>query len=96
MHDELLRLGSVEVKIHKSYISYELNGIRILDIVARVRHLETSFYAKIDQLVDPDSKIRDVSGIGHAGTGNARVIIDSADDIPYLIDLIKQAFDQKV
>jgi predicted transport protein len=42
-------------------------------------------------LNDPKGIARDVSKIGHWGTGNYEVILKDSDNIGYVISLIRQA-----
>ena len=37
---------------------------------------------------------RDVSKIGHWGTGNYEIILKDSDNIGYVLSLIRQAYDQ--
>ena len=93
---ELSMLGNVMESPKKCYISICLSGRKIADVDVLTNYLNVSFKANIGEIDDPRSKIRDMSRTGHMGTGNAMVVIDSTDDIPYLMDILKQAFNQKI
>lgn len=46
--------------------------------------------AKVGTLDDPKGIAKDVSNIGHYGTGDYEVQVDSDKDLEYIMSLIKQ------
>lgn len=46
--------------------------------------------AKVGKLDDPKGIAKDVSKIGHFGTGNYEVQVNSDKDLEYIMSLIKQ------
>jgi len=44
-------------------------------------------------LNDPKESIIDVSNIGHHGTGNSQIDIISKEDIPYVLEMIKECYE---
>ena len=47
-----------------------------------------------NELNDPRGMARDVSKVGHWGTGNYEIILKDTDNIGYVLSLIRQAYDQ--
>ena len=46
--------------------------------------------AKVGNLDDPKKIAKDVSSVGHYGTGEYMVAVDSDKDLEYIMSLIKQ------
>ncbi len=50
-------------------------------------------YAEIS---DPKGMCKDVSGVGRWGNGDVEVALDSIDDLPYVIGLVRQSFEKQM
>jgi predicted transport protein len=48
---------------------------------------------ELSELKDPMKKARDVKDIGHYSHGNTEVVITEGSEIPYVLSLIKQAYE---
>lgn len=46
------------------------------------------------QLNDPGNIARNVANVGHWGNGDYEISLSSADELPYLMTLIKQSYDK--
>ncbi len=49
-----------------------------------------------NELHDPRAIASDVTGIGMWGNGDVSVSLDSLDDLPYVVGLIRQALDKQL
>lgn len=93
--DSILNLADdIEVVPQKNYISIKKSGRKInaniVCIEVQKRKLKLYVGAKIGTLDDPKLLARDVSNIGHWGTGD--YLLEASDDrhLEYILSLIKQ------
>ena len=56
------------------------------------RSLKLHLDLPINELDDPQEIARDVSNIGHWGTGDTEIKIDSLDNVDYVLGLIEQSY----
>lgn len=42
------------------------------------------------------NKLTDVSDVGHGETGNCKIQINEIDEVPYLMELFKQSYNEKI
>lgn len=92
---QLEQLGEVSEKINKHTIAPKIDQKEVLSIVPWKDYLNIFFYADISKLDDPKGKVEDMTRKGHWGNGNTKIKLESPEEIPYCIDLIKQALAQK-
>jgi predicted transport protein len=88
--DAILNLASdIEIKPQKLYVAFKKDGnIACLEI--QKKKLKIYIGAKVGKLDDPKCIAKDVSNIGHYGTGDYEVQVDSDKDLEYIMSLIKQ------
>jgi predicted transport protein len=67
-----------------------------VDVVAQVKRLRLTLNMDFHELHDPQGLARDVTSLGRWGNGNVEVALDSTDDLPYVMGLIRQAFEQQM
>lgn len=77
----------------KVYIAFKIQGRNIFDVEVFKSKLRISLNIKIGTLNDPENKCRDITHIGTHGNGDYDINISSIDEIDYLMDLIKQAYE---
>jgi predicted transport protein len=51
---------------------------------------------KLVDIDDPKQLCEDISEIGHLGYGDVRVILTSVTDLPYVMALVRQAFEKQM
>lgn len=92
---ELNSLGNLSEKINKYYIAYskEDTNKSFVEIVVQKKGLKVYLRPTTTKLKSPYLKLNDCSEIGHWTNGNTVFEISKQDDIPYALDLIKQAYD---
>jgi predicted transport protein len=87
-----LNLGpDVEIRPTKKYIAFRRNR-GFVGLVILSSKIKAYLSLKIDELNDPAGRARDVQKIGHYSPGDVEVTINNKTDIPYLVDLIGQAY----
>lgn len=91
---ELVRdFTEFEIVPTKVYIAFKNNGKNIFDVEVFKSKLRISLNIKFGKLNDSKNKCRDITNIGTHGNGDYDITISTVDDVPYVITLIKQAFD---
>ncbi|GAA6926709.1 hypothetical protein HpHUE22_10320 [Helicobacter pylori] len=82
----------------KAYITYKFNTI-FTSIVPSKDELKLMLKIKFSELQDEIKeklKIRDVSNIGHPCVGDIEVKLETKEDIPYCLGLIRQALEKQM
>ena len=77
------------------YIAYK-SGTNFVDIIPQKKALRLSLRIPFEDIKDPKTMCRDVSGKGRWGNGDTEVKISSKEEVDYVLGLIKQAFDNVV
>jgi predicted transport protein len=94
IRDFIIRLdASIEEAPKKLYIAYKTSQNIVCMVIKEHQIL---LYLKLNpkELVNTSAKIRDVTGIGHYGTGKTEVTIKSEADLQLAKPLIEMAYRQ--
>ncbi|EKE91229.1 DUF262 and DUF1524 domain-containing protein [Helicobacter pylori] len=86
-------------KFNQKYIAYKFFKINFVDIVVQEKGLKLYLKMKLNELQDEIKeklKIRDVSNIGCPCFGDIEVKLETKEDIPYCLGLIKQALEKQM
>ncbi len=86
-------------KFNQKYIAYKFFKINFVDIVVQEKGLKLYLKMKFNELQDEIKeklKIRDVSNIGCPCFGDMEVKLETKEDIPYCLGLIKQALEKQM
>lgn len=84
--------AGVHEEIRKQYIAYNLTT-NFVEIVALSSELKLFLDITIDELNDAKVLARDVTTVGHWGTGDVEVRLRTFDELEDVMALIRQAFD---
>ncbi len=87
--------ASVREQINQDYMTYRTNRI-FVSIIPQARRLLLTLNLRFPDIDDPQETCRDMTNIGHFGVGDVEVGISSADELDYIVFLIKQAFDRQM
>lgn len=88
--DAILNLADgIEVSPQKLYIALKKNG-NLACIQLQKKNLKIYIGAKKGTLEDPKELAKDVSAIGHYGTGDYEIQVNSDKDLEYIMSLVKQ------
>ncbi|GAA7366663.1 DUF262 and DUF1524 domain-containing protein [Helicobacter pylori] len=85
-------------KFNQNYISYMFDK-NFVDIVVQEKGLKLYLKMNLNELQDEIKeklKIRDVSNIGRPCVGNMEVKLETKENIPYCLGLIKQALEKQM
>jgi uncharacterized protein with ParB-like and HNH nuclease domain/predicted transport protein len=79
----------------KLYIAYKAET-NFVDVVPQAKRLRLSLNLQFHELHDPKGIARDVTSLGRWGNGDAEVGLSAIEDLPYVLGLIRQAFEKQM
>ncbi|MBM2624293.1 DUF262 and DUF1524 domain-containing protein [Helicobacter pylori] len=101
---ELFDILSKEIKaldekivenFNQDYISYKFSK-NFVDIVAQTKDLKLYLNMKFNELQDEKNLARDMTNKGHSGNGDIEVKLETKENIPYCLGLIKQVLEKQM
>lgn len=92
LKERILSLGdNIEVRPRKLYVGF-VAGTNFVDVRPQKNQLKLWINLPKGSLDDPKKVARDVSEVGHWGNGDYQVLVESSDELDYLMTVIKQSF----
>ncbi|GAA8094739.1 DUF262 and DUF1524 domain-containing protein [Helicobacter pylori] len=82
-------------KFNQEYISYMFDK-NFVDIVVQTKDLKMYLNMKFNELQDEKNLARDMTNKGHLGNGDIEVKLETKEDIPYCLGLIKQVLEKQM
>ncbi|GAA7224375.1 DUF262 and DUF1524 domain-containing protein [Helicobacter pylori] len=82
-------------KFNQEYISYMFDK-NFVDIVVQTKDLKLYLNMPFNELQDEKNLARDMTNKGHLGNGDIEVKLETKEDIPYCLGLIKQALEKQI
>ena len=79
----------------KLYVAYKAET-NFVDIVPQAKRLRLSLNMAFPEINDPRGICKDVSGLGRWGNGDVEVGLSSRDELPYVMELIRQSFEKQM
>lgn len=79
----------------KLYVAYKAET-NFVDVVPQAKRLLLILNMTIEDIEDPRSLCRDISNIGRWGNGDVEIGLSSIDELPYVMGLVRQSFDQQM
>ncbi|GAA9428340.1 DUF262 and DUF1524 domain-containing protein [Helicobacter pylori] len=80
---------------NQDYISYKFSK-NFVDIVVQSKDLKLYLNMKFNELQDEKNLARDMTNKGHLGNGDIEVKLETKENIPYCLGLIKQALEKQM
>ncbi|GAA9362079.1 DUF262 and DUF1524 domain-containing protein [Helicobacter pylori] len=80
---------------NQDYISYKFSK-NFVDIVVQTKDLKLYLNMKFNELQDEKNLARDMTNKGHLGNGDIEVKLETKENIPYCLGLIKQALEKQM
>ncbi|QQW83431.1 DUF262 domain-containing protein [Helicobacter pylori] len=80
---------------NKEYISYKFSK-NFVDIIPLNKGLKLQLNMKFNELQDEKNLARDMTNKGHLGNGDIEVKLETKENIPYCLGLIKQALEKQM
>ncbi|MGL2503357.1 GmrSD restriction endonuclease domain-containing protein [Helicobacter pylori] len=82
-------------KFNQEYISYMFDK-NFVDIVVQTKDLKLYLNMEFNELQDEKNLARDMTNKGHLGNGDIEVKLETKENIPYCLGLIKQALEKQM
>ncbi|WP_121286569.1 DUF262 and DUF1524 domain-containing protein [Helicobacter pylori] len=82
-------------KFNQEYISYMFDK-NFVDIVVQTKDLKLYLNMPFNELQDEKNLARDMTNKGHLGNGDVEVKLETKEDIPYCLGLIRQALEKQM
>jgi uncharacterized protein with ParB-like and HNH nuclease domain/predicted transport protein len=79
----------------KLYVAYKAET-NFVDVVPQAKRLRLSLNMEFPELNDPKGVARDVTGLGRWGNGDVEIDLSSHLDLPYVMGLARQAFENQM
>lgn len=79
----------------KLYVAYKAET-NFVDVVPLAKLLRLSLNMAFADVVDPRGLCTDVAGRGRWGNGDVEVELTSLEDLPYIMGLVRQSFEQQM
>lgn len=81
----------IELKPLKWYVVFKKDGKNIANIEIMKNAIKIGICVKKSVVDDPKHMLRDVTNIGHLGTGDYEVKVSDDNNLEYLMSIVKQA-----
>jgi predicted transport protein len=93
---EILSLDPCVTEVFLSlYVAYKAET-NFVDVIPQAKRLILSLNLPFSELNDPRHKCKDVTDLGHWGNGNVEAYLSSKEEIPYVLSLVRQAFERQM
>ena len=79
----------------KLYVAFKAET-NFVDVVPQAKRLRLSLNMHFHEVDDPKGLCVDVSSLGRWGNGDVEVGLATLDELPYVLGLIRQSFDQQM
>lgn len=79
----------------KLYVAYKAET-NFVDVVPQKSRLRLSINLPFHELDDPRKLAKDVTNLGRWGNGDVEVGLSKADELPYVMGLVRQAFEKQM
>ena len=85
----------VTEEVLKLYVAYKAET-NFVDVVPQAKRLRLSLNMPFADINDPKGICKDVTDLGRWGNGDVEVGLDKLEDLPYIMGLVKQAFERQI
>ena len=79
----------------KLYVAYKAET-NFVDVVPQARRLRLSLNMRFPEIYDPKGLCKDVTNLGRWGNGDVEVGLETLDELPYVMGLVRQAFEKQM
>lgn len=85
----------VTEEIRKLYIAFKAET-NFVDVIPQKSRLRLSLNMAFHELHDPKQMAKDVTNLGRWGNGDVEIGLTSEEDLPYVMGLVRQAFEKQM
>lgn len=90
---EVLALDAcVTEEFMKLYVAYKAET-NFVDVVPQAKRLRLSLNMPFPAINDPKGLCKDVTGLGRWGNGDVEIGLNSLDELPYVMGLVRQSYE---
>lgn len=94
LRNHLVALDDVQVKVTKQYVAFRrLKNFACVEVHPQAMKLLVYVKVSPDEVQLEPGFTRDVRGIGHFGTGDLEITIDSAEDLDRALPLVMKSYE---
>ena len=79
----------------KLYVAYKAET-NFVDVVPQAKQLRLSLNMEFHEIYDPRGLARDITNLGRWGNGDVELGLSSSDELPYVMGLVRQAFENQM
>ena len=79
----------------KLYIAYKAET-NFVDVIPQAARLKLTLNMKFHEIHDPRGLAEDITNLGRWGNGDVDVSFRSFDELPYVMGLVRQAFERQM
>jgi len=79
----------------KLYVAYKAET-NFVDVVPQSKRLRLSLNIDFAEISDPKGMAKDVTNLGRWGNGDVEVALSSLTELPYVLGLVRQAFERQM
>jgi predicted transport protein len=85
----------VSEEVLKLYVAFKAET-NFVDVVPQKSRLRLTLNMHFHELHDPRGLAKDVTNLGRWGNGDVQVSMSKADEMPYVLGLVRQAFEKQM
>jgi predicted transport protein len=82
-------------EFYKSCVAYKAET-NFVDVVPQAKRLKLMLNMPFAEINDPKNLCRDVTQVGHYGSGDIQVSLKSIDELPYVMGLVRQSYERQL
>jgi predicted transport protein len=79
----------------KLYVAYKAET-NFVDVVPQAKRLRLSLNMRFPEVYDPKGLCKDVTNLGRWGNGDVEVGLETLEELPYVMGLVRQAFEKQM
>ena len=79
----------------KLYVAFKAET-NFTDVVPQAKQLRIALNMRYSDISDPKGLCKDVSGLGRWGNGEVEVGISKAEEMPYVLGLVRQSLERQL
>jgi uncharacterized protein with ParB-like and HNH nuclease domain/predicted transport protein len=79
----------------KLYVAYKAET-NFVDVVPQSKRLRLSLNMRFPEIYDPKGLCKDVTNLGRWGNGDVEVGLETLEELPYVMGLVRQAFEKQM
>lgn len=92
--NKILALEGVTVKPLKFWVSFKIGKNAVCDINVQKNCFKLYINLKIEEVQNPPATLRDISHIGHYGSGDYQLTVQNQNGFSYAMSLVEQSYNK--